>query len=452
MNRLITILAARSATATIVLAGLAVRLAYFARIAHQPLMSDAASYKEMAAQLAAGVHFVPYWPPALPLYLAGISELFGGSEPAARLAMLPFYLGLCYGLYRLVYQLTSQVACANLALLPVAFGPGMICASVEPITELPTAMLLTLVACWLVGVKAEKAPGWAPLGIAIGCLSLLRPASLILLFFVPAYLGWRVRKPLAALGAAIVPALMVLAWLGYVRETTGQTVMINTANARNFYLGNNPLTPVYRTWWLGSHHEHEVELTIHQAGPPDPVALQKQYSALAWRYIGQAPGLFLLRTLNRACVFIAPDTYTGAYLFENYAFSKLFGFLVIALDSAIYCLMAVGSILYLATLPSVKLRQSALPEPLIQAGILIGLVLLYALPYFIAFSHPRYHSPMEPLLAAASSAFIAPLLRGLAQPALETLRGRRVPVAVAVALFLAIQAEFVVIVLRAGSA
>jgi hypothetical protein len=100
----------------------------------------------------------------------------------------------------------------------------------------------------------------------------------------------------------------------------------------------------------------------------------------------------------------------------------------------------------------VKLRQSALPEPLIQAGILIGLVLLYALPYFIAFSHPRYHFPMEPLLAAASSAFIAPLLRGLAQPALETLRGRRVPVAVAVALFLAIQAEFVVVVLRAGSA
>src|ERR1700678_2300310 len=100
MIRLTSLLGRRNTTAAIIILGLAARLLYLFSIAHQPLMSDAASYNEMAVRLATGSHFVPYWPPALPLYLAVVSSLFGDSVLIVRLAMLPFYLGLCLALYR----------------------------------------------------------------------------------------------------------------------------------------------------------------------------------------------------------------------------------------------------------------------------------------------------------------------------------------------------------------
>ena len=33
--------------------------------------------------------------------------------------------------------------------------------------------------------------------------------------------------------------------------------MVNEANSVNFFIGNNPYTPLYKTWWFGSHGEGE---------------------------------------------------------------------------------------------------------------------------------------------------------------------------------------------------
>jgi len=462
MIRLFNILRRQSTTAWIVILGLAVRLVYFFPIAHRPLASDAASYYRMAADLAQGRHFIPFWPPGLPLYLAMTFKVFGASESVARLAMLPIYLVLSYALYRLSLSLASEHAAGNLALLPLSFAPGMICASVEPTTELPSAMLLTLVAYGLTCVKtvqsrnelkrAEVSTISLLLGIAIGCLVLLRPASLILLFFAPFYLAWRTKIRLSGLVVCLIPAVMVLAWIGYVRHTTGQMVMINTANAKNLYYGNNSQTPLYRTWWQGSHHESESNLAPEAL---DPLAQQTKYSKLAREYIGQHPGLFLLRSLNRVCVFFAPDTYTGASAIEVYGASKPIGMSIIALDSAIYFIAAIGSLFYLASLPGLKLscaasRQHVMGDRQIRACLLLGLVLLYACPYFIAFSHPRYHFPIEPLLMAASSAFTLPFIQGTPQVELGMVRKRRFALVAAITLFLAVQVEFVVILARAG--
>jgi hypothetical protein len=445
-----------------VILGLAVRLVYFFSIAHRPLASDAASYYQMAADLAQGRHFIPFWPPGLPLYLAMTFKVFGTSQTVARLAMLPIYLVLSYALYRLSLSLASEHAAGNLALLPLAFAPGMVCASVEPTTELPSAMLLTLVAYGLTCVKtaqsqngmrrAEVSTISSLLGIAIGCLVLLRPASLILLFFAPFYLAWRTKSHLSGLAVSLIPAVMVLAWIGYVRHTTGQMVMINTANAKNLYYGNNSQTPLYRTWWQGSHHESESSLALDAL---DPLAQQAKYSRLAREYIGQHPGLFLLRSLNRVCVFFAPDTYAGASAIEVYGTSKPIGMTIIALDSTVYFIAAIGSLFYLAALPSLKFGYAASSESIsddrkIRACLLLGLVLLYACPYFIAFSHPRYHFPIEPLLMAASSVFILPFIQGTPQVELGLVRKRRLALAAAITLFLAIQVEFVVILARAG--
>ncbi len=451
MNRLLNFMRGRAATAWIVLLGLAARLLMLLRIAPLPLMSDAASYSRMGADLAAGRRFVPFWPPGLPLYLAAVASTFGASELAARLAMLPFYLALCWALYRMTLHLTGEPACGNLALLPLAFAPGMICASVEPVTEMPSAMLLTLAACILLGVKRGKA-GSAPwaLGAVIGCMTLLRPASLILLSFAPFYLAWRAKSRLAGTAVCLIPLAMVAAWVGYVHGGTGQWVAINTANAKNFYYGNNPQTPLYRTWWMGSHHQPG-----EAAGTSETPEELARYSSIAREYVVHRPGLFLLRTFNRVCVFFALNTYAGAYAIEEYGFPKMLGLTMVAIDAALYFLVAIGSILYLATLPTWKGLDSgwndgAGKSGLVQACLLLALCLLYASPYFVAFSHPRYRFPMEPLLMAASAAFALPFIRGAPRAALERLRGRRIAAATAIALFLAIQIEFVVIVARAG--
>ena len=431
------VLSLSGSTAVIVGLGLVVRIVYLHLIAHQALMSDAASYNDMAADLVMGRHFVPFWPPGLPLYLAAVKSLFGGSVLAARLAMLPLYPALSFVLYRTAVCLTGEVACGNIALLTLAFSPGMICASVEPVTELPSAMLLTLVACCLLMVKSGDSY-YLPsiLGTAIGCMALMRPGSLVILLFVPLYLLWRTRNLVPVMVTCLVPALIVCSWIVYVRQTTGHLVMINTSNAENLYLGNNPKTPLYRTWWLGSHHE--LEGTSVPA--PDQIVAQARYSKLAGDYIGQHPGLFLLRSFNRVCVFFAFDTYAGAYLIENYGFPKIVGLAVVALDSAIYCVIGIGSILYVARLSGLRS---------IHGWVMVGLPLIYASPYFLAFSHPRYHFPIEPLLMASAAAFVLLFLKSSVGQTLKISSNRRGGAAIAILLFLLIQIEFVVIIERA---
>lgn len=439
INWLTGVLSRSGSTAVIVSLGLAVRILYLHLIAHQALMSDAASYNNMAMDLVMGRHFVPFWPPGLPLYLAVVKSLFGGSVLAERLAMLAFYPALSFVLYRTAVSLTGEVACGNIALLTLAFSPGMICASVEPVTELPSAVLLTVVACCLLMVKSGH-PYYLPpiLGAAIGCMALLRPGSLVILLFVPFYLVWRTRNLVPAMVTCLIPAVIVCSWIVYVRQTTGHLVMINTSNAENLYLGNNPRTPLYRTWWLGSHHELEDTPAL----TPDPIAAQARYSKLAWDYIGRHPGLFLLRSFNRVCVFFAFDTYAGAYLIENYGAPKLVGLAVVALDLAIYCVIGIGSILYIANLSGLNKRS-------MNGWVLVGLSLVYASPYFLAFSHPRYHFPIEPLFMASAAAFVLPFLKSSIVEPLKISYKRRGGAAIAILLFLLIQIEFVVIVERA---
>lgn len=423
--------------------GVAARLFYLHLIAHQPFMSDAANYNDMAADLIQGRHYVPFWPPGLPLYLAPVKSLFGHSVLPIRLAMLALYPALSFFLYRTAVNLTGQAACGNIALLCLASSPGMICASVEPVTELPSAMLLTLVACCLLRSNSSGLYLSLVLGTAIGCMALIRPGSLVILLFVPFYLLWRTRNLVSAMAVCLVPALMVGAWVAYVHQTTGRLVMINTANAENLYLGNNPYTPLYRTWWLGSHHEldNTLALATYPDTAADPIAAQARYSTLAWDYIERHPGLFVLRSFNRVCVFFALDTYAGAYLIETYAFPKLIGLTVVALDSVIYCAIGIGSILYIASLSDLNKRST-------HGWILIGLSLIYASPYFLAFSHPRYHFPIEPLLMVAAAAFICPFMKGPNVEPLKILGRRRGGASIAVLLFLLIQIEFIVIVER----
>jgi 4-amino-4-deoxy-L-arabinose transferase-like glycosyltransferase len=418
------------AALAIALLGLFPRIAFLFAIRQQPLLSDAAGYTRMATLLVHHQAFIPFWPPGTPLYLAWIHQLFGDSVPVMRAAMLPFYLGLCVVLYGFTRELTGSRCAGAISLIPLALAPAMVFFSVEPTTELPSAFFLTLAA--LAFLRLTRAFSLSPLlllSVALGSLALLRPASLIFLAAVPLYLLANGKGIVRSFAPVLIPLIMVFAWILRVQQTTGRIIWINTANAKNLYIGNNPNTPIYRTWWLGSHHALEdAALPVH---PSDPVELEREYSLVAKNYILAHPALFVLRTFNRVCVFFAPDTFPGAYLTESYGFPRLLGLFVIAVDGLVFAAVALSSSLFFFT----RSRER---------GLLLGIVILYAAPYFIAFSHPRYHFPIEPLLYAAAAAFLAHPVSNLAR-----LPRRKASIVATAAIFLLIQVEFLVVVARA---
>jgi hypothetical protein len=433
----------RGTPAVIVLLGLLVRVCYLLLIAQQGFVSDAASYVTMASDIAQGKHFIPFWPPGVPLYLAMVQCVAGGSVVTLRLAMLLFYFGLSAALWHFTLLLTRSRSAGSLALLVLAFAPEMVCASVEPVTEIPTALFLTLVAVYLLRSRLLSIGGATALGLSLGGLALMRPASLPLLVAVPLYLLWQSRRVVQGLIPFAWGTVLVLAWILTVYQQTGRFVLINTANAKNIYLGNNPNTPLYRTWWLGSHHELEdAALPVPPTANSDPIALDAEYSAVATHYIQQRPDLFLLRTVNRVCVFFAFNTFTGAYLTQNYGFPNRIGLLVIAVDAILYIALGLGAILFAATL-------FGRDESTIDLKAILALCVAYALPYFFAFSHPRYHVPIEPLLMGLFAAFCFPHVSEAGVVPRPRSPRQKLGVAMAIALFLAIQIEFFLIAGRA---
>jgi 4-amino-4-deoxy-L-arabinose transferase-like glycosyltransferase len=433
-------------TFSIILAiGILIRLSFLLSVADKPLMSDAASYNNMSLQLVSGEPFVPYWPPGLPLYLAAVHKLLGPATIAARLAMLVFYLCTSFFVYRTAALMTASRAAGNVALAFLAVSPASIHSSVEPLTQLPAAMLLTIIAYCLIRLEFEQSMAtMILLAFSTAFLALVRPSSLLLLSVLPLYLLWRTRKWVPALAVILIPFVVVGAWIGYVYVRTGQFVKINTANSVNFYLGNNPYTPIYRTWWLGSHHSPpEAPIAFVQQRARimelDATAQEAEFSRLAQEHIREHPGLFLLRSLNRICTYFAFDTLTGAYLIGNYGIPKPLGFVTIAVDAFIYILIAIGSILYF-TVPRYKEASTA-------AFLLLGVVLLYALPYFFAFSHPSYHYPIEPLLMILSSGFFVHLVTGKSVSLRSIVTHRSALTTAAVVVFSFIQVEFLSIMM-----
>jgi hypothetical protein len=140
-------------------------------------------------------------------------------------------------------------------------------------------------------------------GLALGALILVRPSSLLVAAFVCYYLFKQLRSMRIALAPLAVAAILVSAWLWKAYTLTGQFVPINASNSQNFFWGNNPYTPLYATWGeaqgeLGISEGYRSLLAEIDREPPQ--VRDRLYTTLALRYIISKPGLFVLRTFNRA--------------------------------------------------------------------------------------------------------------------------------------------------------
>jgi hypothetical protein len=444
----------RRAGWVILLAAVVLRLGVLFLVADEPLASDSAGEFAEARLLAAGTPHEPWLPPGLPCFLALVHRL-GGGEFIARASMLLWFLALALLGYRLVLDAAQEERWteegrraaqfgANLYLALFACYPVYVLASVETMSHLPAAV--GLMASALLTLRVGRGAGTATavvLGCVVGATALIRPAALLLIAAVPVYLAVKLKKPLKPL-AVFLPAVGVVGlWFLVAHQMTGYFLFINQANTWNLFLGNNPYTPLYRTWWLGSHGSGSgapagFDRLVREIQNLQASRQSGGYAASAWEEIARRPDLFLVRSLSRVRTFLATDSFTGSQLVKVYGLPLWVGLAAIAADGALYVGLA-G-----AVIAALFAGRRALPER-DALRVLLGISLLYALPYLVSFSHPTYHIPTTPLLGVVAAVFAGRLRRGDVWEKLKKSRKRRVGLWIAAALFVAIQVEWLVV-------
>lgn len=396
--RLGTRLTSRQAFMAVVCLSLVIRLVALALGAREPLVSDSTDYREMAALLVSGAHFLPYWPPGLPLYLAPFLGA-GFGDGVLRASMLLWWVLFCWGIYRLALDAgASRVAW--LVLLVFAVAPAEVHFSIEPMTQMPAAALLLL--AMSATVRCSTGAGWREvllLGGSLGLLSLVRPSVLPLLMILPALVFIRRRRLVEPLVAVALGCVMIFAWMVKAHQLSGVWT-INTSNGANLYYGNNPWTPMYRTWYFGSHakpgSEEILEFPGYAAVQDRVMALPAadrgaEFQRLAVSYVEHHPGAFVARTLNRIRCYWGFDTFTAANLRSVPDWKHRLFPLVLAMDAVCYLAVAGFAAFWIACAPAAFWRSW-------ETWLLAGTVVLYSLPYWVTMSHPTYHFPvMAPL-------------------------------------------------------
>lgn len=372
--------------------GLVLRLGYWLIIRDQPLVGDAAEYVKEAEHYYWGfLNREPYWPPLLPYWLSIIATLFQWNRDALLLSMLPSYLLLHFSLWGLARKTVGNIA-TTLVLLGMALYPEFIVQSVEPESYLPAATLITFLIWGIYHSLQQDKLGWLiPSGIAMGCLILLRPSAWLLIPMIGILLAWgKTEFWKRAVFWTTVSLILPTLWMSYTEYAYKHKWWINGANAYNFYLGNNPSTPHYETWYWGSHWNPDpqfravVDSGWHLLGNE----LDEYYGEKALSHILAEPGTFLNRAASRARVFWAMDITAGASI-QHHTGSKSLGMAVSGFGAMIW----IGVLLSFCWTSSTNtFRQSSFPR------WAFWLIIVWLIPYLLAFSHPSYHLPILPIL------------------------------------------------------
>jgi len=224
---------------------------------------------------------------------------------------------------------------------------------------------------------------------------------------------------------------------------TGRLVLINDSNSMNLFYGNNPYTPLYKTWWFGSHW------TVDEGVPEGFISLMREIKSrpideqqstmrkLAIEHILKRPDLFIIRSASRFRCFFSFPTITGSMLRSQGIVSTRASLFIILIDGLIYIAIFLTAIIFLCS--------TDFSSP---GGRYYKLILLivsgYALPYWFCYSHPTYNFPVIPLFLVLSMGYLKDLLDKDGRIEWLPLKGKRRVVGILVMLtFFAIQVEWV---------
>lgn len=428
----------------ILAAGLALRILALSLVAHIPLQNEAPGYMQMAAQLLHHQTFEPYWPPGVPCYLYLVQKIFGESILVARAAILPIYLLFTVLLFVFVRQIATLRA-ANLAAIIFVVYPPYVRDSFNPSTEYPAAACVMGIVLFM--TLSEKRPSFAPIaltGLALGALILIRPSSLLVAAFVCYYLFRRLRNVKVAIAPLAIAAILVSAWLWKAYTLTGRFVAINDSNSQNLFWGNNPYTPLYATW---GEAQGEIGISagyrslLARIDRESPQARDRLYTELVIEHIKSRPGLFVLRTLNRARAYFGfPVHYAEPLKNVLGKQSRMRAAILLTVaDVLFYWTVVALAIVFLFNAEKASLASD-------RRLALLGTALAYALPYWVSIAQPRYNFPVVPLLAVFAVALLDLFLQAPASEVLVPIREsarRRYVMLLVLAAFAYIQIEWI---------
>jgi 4-amino-4-deoxy-L-arabinose transferase-like glycosyltransferase len=196
--------------ALILLAALAIRVAWVLATPDYQLVHDALDYDNHAASIAAGEGFATSYgretafrPPLYPMFLAGVYWLFGSSDlVAARIANA--FVGT--GIVALIGVLAFQFWGRRVALVSMALGAVY----VPLILVGQSVMSEPLAVLFMLASLAAAARRWALVAGVLMGLAILGRANAIILLAPLAFAVWRGPRPAIVLVAAA--ALTVAPW------------------------------------------------------------------------------------------------------------------------------------------------------------------------------------------------------------------------------------------------
>lgn len=335
--------------------------------------------------------------PVYPYLVAGIFKVFGIYTPASAWVLLAlnslFSALTCWTMYAIACQ-TVGARVARWAGWTWALLPYSMYWAIRWVWETSgTAFLLS--AAVLVALRLARSDAWrewAAAGALWGVIALANPSCLALLPFALAWPAWQLARarrrwllPLATAG--LVALLAVMPWLVRNYRTFGQFVFIRSNFGAELRMGNSPAGEGLWMFWLHP-SQNPVEFARYTRLGEIAYVQARQREALT--FMAQSPGRFARLSLRRTLYFWIGTPRNADIPFSVEARSALF---LLSSLLAFWGLWLVirhrrpGAFLYAATL------------------------LVYPLPYYLTFPHPRYRHPIEPEMVILGLYLLAQSLR-----------------------------------------
>jgi len=322
--------------------------------------------------------------PLYPFLLAGVFKLFGVYSLASAWVILSlnslFSALTCLTIYRIGVRLFGSQP-ARWAAWTWALFPYAIYWPVRIVWETSLSALLLSLAV-LLPLRLQDRPrrgDWLLLGLLWGAIALTNPTLLSFLPFSLAWLWWRLRGRAAGVVANMALALalcglLVVPWLVRNHRAFGQFVFIRDNFGLEVHMANNPESGGL---WTRSEHPGNDPQAMEKFAAMGELPYMKAEQQAAFDFIRTRPGEFLGFFAERIFYFWGGNPQTTLVRSWNMAPARHLAFLISAL--------AAVAGLWLCFRKRVR-----------GSFLLACSLLVYPIPYYIAFPAPRYRHAIEP--------------------------------------------------------
>lgn len=322
--------------------------------------------------------------PLYPFLLAGVFQVFGIYTHAAAwviLALNSLFSALtCLTIYRIGERLFASQP-ARWAAWTWALFPYAIYWPVRIVWETSLSALLLSLAI-LLPLRVDDRPrrrDWLLLGLLWGVIALTNPTLLSFLPFSLAWLWWRLRGRSAAVLANMALCLalcssMVAPWLARNYRVFNQFVFIRDNFGLEVHTANNPESGGL---WTRSEHPGNDPQAMQKFAAMGELPYMKAQQRAAFNFIRHHPGEFLGFFAERIFYFWGGNPQMTLVRSWSMAPARHVAFLISA--------FAAFAGLWLCFRHRVR-----------GSFLLACSLLVYPIPYYIAFPAPRYRHAIEP--------------------------------------------------------